>query len=375
MRRSIYPKKTRSLAVFWKKNYLFNLKEFCVIQDRVKMLQFTLILFTAFITYAPSNVASKDPVYAVPTYSSETIPIGSHNPQYSIVNLLWFRYLSQHDDVNADDPPSTKIIYITLKNVPKNLFINFTNTVGRRVSQRAIDPALQRRYILTTADKVLRDFLDIVGIKNYRINLNAVDPSGVYLTPNSLGSFDSIHFNRTFTLSFEVPPYGQSLPNRVVTNINNPWSIDADKLSMTFRRFIDTVQMPNVNDLRYRYYHNFGHSLGFGHFRGFYEHELANIANDNSASSSYDKIRTSRNRDRPTVFRRRSTTLNRSVMFADTRNQTHASNFLTRLDERLLPLILRNHEKIMESFRDRLLTNEIPERVYDLYELLRYVSP
>lgn len=340
------------------------------------MSRFTLMFFIAFIAYAPSYVENKDPVYAVPTYSSETIPIGAFNPQYSIVNLLWFRYLSQNDDIDADSPTSTKIVYLSLKNIPKNLFINFTNTAGRRVSQRAIDPALQRRYILSTADKVLRDFFDIMGIKNYRIKLNAVDPSGVYLTPNSLASFEPMHFNRTFTLSFEVPPYGQSLPNRVVTNINNPWSIDADKLSMTFRRFIDTVQMPNVNDLRYRYYHNFGHSLGFGHFRGFYERQFARFTDDNNVNDGYDKVRTSRNRDGPnTVFRRRSTTLNRSVMFADTKNQTHASNFLTRLDERLLPLILQNHEKIMESYRDRLLTNEIPKRVYGLYELLRYVTP
>ncbi|KAK2574791.1 hypothetical protein KPH14_013090 [Odynerus spinipes] len=221
-----------------------------------------------------------------------------------------------------------------------------------------------------------------MGLKDYRINLDSVDQSGVYLTLGSLGSFDPVFFNRTFTLSFEVPPYGQSLPNRVVTNIDNPWSIDADKLSMTFRRFIDTVQMPNVNDLRYRYYHNFGHSLGFGHFRGFYERQMANLAKDHDEADSYKetRYRSSRYRGRTALLRRRPTvansaTLTRSVMFADTKNQTHASNFLTRLDERLLPVILRNHEKIMESFRDRLLNHEIPERVYGLYELLRYVSP
>lgn len=347
------------------------------------------VLSLLFVSCIASVAQAKDPVFAVPTNPRDTTAVNSYDARYSIVNLSWFKYLFGYASNGNFVERTPKFVFFVVKNTPDNLIVNYTESrSSRRLARRLRGESDKSRFILGVAERVLRDYMDLMKVRNYRLFPNRVDPRGVTLQRTNNSNDGSFLFNRTFVLSFEDPPYGQSLPNRVVTNVRTEWTINLDTLSSSYNRTIDSFEMPNVRDLRYRYYHNFGHALGYGHFQGFFDYFVSRRNPRDVSRSSVDRdnygyrnqrvnrgyARTrSQVRERvDTLNDRRVNTYGRSVMFADTKNRTHASNHPTRLDQLLLPLIAKNSEKIIVSFGNVLIGKLLPERIYSLYETFRY---
>ena len=194
-----------------------------------------------------------------------------------------------------------------------------------------------RKEILNIAEDVMRDYMKrVFYLKDDQIDIQeGFDPrrTTVNFFPNSFRySLQRVPFNRTIVITFENPPYGQSKSQRLVTNKNVDWHDDETK------RFDRTENFTKIDttDLRYRYYHNLGHSLGFGHF-----------------VSILDKNETDTNQ------------LFKSVMFADVKNE-RASQNLTDFDIFSMYYIVRNLDRLLFDFSNRLLTREIPENMVRL---------
>lgn len=252
------------------------------------------------------------------SYAAELqIPIRENLIVQRLVSLGWLRYL------NPNEPQLPKKVWFSVKSVPDKW-------QGEEVTDESRDTA--RNEILNIAQDVMRDYMKrVFYLNDEQIDIQeGFDPSGttVNFFPNSFGRY-SLPFNRTIVITFENPPYGQSKSRRLVTNRNIDWHDDETKRLDRTENFskIDTT------DLRYRYYHNIGHSLGFGHF-----------------VSIIDKNETDTNQ------------LFKSVMFADVKNE-RASQNLTDFDIFSMYHIVRNLDGLLFDFSNRLLTREIPENM------------
>lgn len=276
------------------------------------MLTKTTILFLVCVAATSARDAS---------YAAELqIPIRENLIVQRLVSLGWLRYLS------PSEPQLPKKVWFSVKSVPDKW-------QGEEVTDETRDTA--RKEILNIAQDVMRDYMNrVFYLNDEQIDIReGFDPRSttVDFFPNSFKRY-SLPFNRTIVITFENPPYGQSKSQRLVTNRNVDWHDDKTKRfdrTENFRK-IDTT------DLRYRYYHNIGHSLGFGHF-----------------VSIIDKNETDTN------------LLFKSVMFADVKNE-RASQNLTDFDIFSMYYIVRNLDELLFDFSDRLLTREIPKNMVRL---------
>lgn len=153
----------------------------------------------------------------------------------------------------------------------------------------------------------------------------------------------SYTLNRTIVISFEDPPYGQSRTNRLVTNRNIPWHNNPIVRYQRSNKYtkIDTT------DLEYRYAHNIGHLLGFGHY-------VRSTKGPFAQSYVY-----------------RSLPRSKSVMFANTTDIKHASQFPTKQDLYAFRYIAKHIDSILEKTICHILKIELPASIIDSYKRYR----
>lgn len=260
----------------------------------------TLFVFLAALVVATGD--ARDPNYAIELQVADE---GTLQHRYRIVALPWFDYLGRHANTTME-------IYYRVASLPDTLNLRYTTLKRSGPVYRLADTAKQRT-IASLFEQVLYNYLyDVLNVSGtVRLHRNSVDPTGVPVA-------DGRHrLNRTFVLSFEDPPYGQSRVNRLVTNRRIPWTVwsGSSTDSMRFRRDYNMTE-----DLQYRYFHNLGHSLGFGHYEG------------------------SEDERRPVVpFR--------SIMYANYRDARYSAPIPLPgdVDQRAMPLILRHYDRLIRE--------------------------
>ena len=272
------------------------------------------ILFFVCIT----AVSARDASYA----AELRIPMSDNLIVQRLVSLGWLRYL------NPSEPQTPKKVWFSVKSVPDKW-------QGEEVTEETRDTT--RKEIMKIAEDVMRDYMKrVFQLKDDQIDIKeGYDPkkTTVNFFPNSVRySLQRVPFNRTIVITFENPPYGQSKSQRLVTNKNLDWHDDQTKrLDRT-----DNFEKIDTTDLRYRYYHNVGHSLGFGHFVSLLDN------NETETNQAF-----------------------KSVMFADVKNE-RASQNMTDYDIFSMNHIVRNLDRLIYEFSNRLLTREIPENIVQL---------
>lgn len=269
-----------------------------------------------------------------------------HTLRYRLVGTAWLRYL------RVDPRPC---IWLKLVGLPESF--NGLDLSGYKKDQNDDDFVYNdaKISILSLAEHILRIYLHR-GMELKRTVVihtdDSVDEHGtkIDLLPKGLpGPMDlrEFQFNRTILIDFREPPYGQSKSNLLVTNKNIPWH------DLNFRRYKLTNNFTRIDttDLRYRYFHNIGHSLGLGHFVGEFER---NDVGGLSTSSSSAPIKIS-----PPY---------KSVMTADTTDSVRASQFATRQDLRVLGFIWRNFDDLVVRSIE---LNAIRRAVNETVQLIR----
>lgn len=272
-----------------------------------------LLAAVAALRVADVVVVARDPNYAVEVDAVDYENQAVHS--YRIVSLNWLNYLSS--------PSPTYDIYYKVLSVPKKLsLVTYPGSTTRFVRYDSNENA-KKQLVSQVFEQVLNVYLvRLLDIsKEVRLYADSVDREGVKLKGTGTETTDNgslSRFNRTIVITFEDPPYGQSRSNRLVTNRNNEWTVwRSDLPGLRFK--------PGYNisrDLIYRYFHNLGHTLGFGHYIG---------------SRSLDSSR-------------KSTEFYRSVMYPNYRDFRFSENFATvgGLDQRAMRDIRKNYEKLVE---------------------------
>ena len=277
------------------------------------MLAKTILFFVCI-----AAVSARDASYA----AELRIPMSDNFIVQRLVSLGWLRYL------NPSEPQTPKKVWFSVKSVPDKW-------QGEEVTEETRDTT--RKEIMKIAEDVMRDYMKrVFQLKDDQIDIKeGYDPkkTTVNFFPNSVRySLQGVPFNRTIVITFENPPYGQSKSQRLVTNKNLDWHDDQTKrLDRT-----DNFEKIDTTDLRYRYYHNVGHSLGFGHFVSLLDN------NETETNQAF-----------------------KSVMFADVKNG-RASQNMTDYDIFSMNHIVRNLDRLIYEFSNRLLTREIPENIVQL---------
>lgn len=264
---------------------------------------------------------SRDPNYAVDVLVRDPKrPDVLH--QQRIVSLAWLEYLSS---------PGPLELHYTVHNTPDSLTVKEAHANARyRVYRRAEN--VKRRLISGVFEQVLHNYLHSllkVGVE-VRVYANSVDQIGVAVNGGRH------RLNRTMVLSFEDPPYGQSRVNRLVTNRRIPFVVWSGANMDKFRYRADYNQ---TEDLIYRYFHNLGHALGFGHY----------VRSLNDATL-------------------KETAPWRSVMYADYHDFRYsaATPVYQGVDAAVMPVVLRAREQLLRDNARRFAAGPLTDAVVGL---------
>lgn len=212
----------------------------------------------AVLLTAVSHVHTADPNYAVELHVPQ--PADNLDHQYRLVSLAWQDYFA-----NSEQPE----VFYTVQSVPLQMNIRSVqrlldgNTPNRL---NVFNDLSKRNNVGYVFEHVMNEYTKNLLRLNKRVRVypERVDPVGVRVNNNQ------DFFNRTVVITFENPPYGQSRVNRLVTNRNIPWTVWANGSTNLIRL---NPQYNMTEDLLYRYYHNVGHLLGFGHYMGTKYHD------------------------------------------------------------------------------------------------------
>lgn len=275
---------------------------------------------TVLLLICVAGTSGRDASYA----AELQIPLRDNTIVQRLVSLSWLRYLNS----NSVHPPQPKSVWFTVQTLPEKW-------QGEQVTAETRESV--RREILTLAQEIMREYMTkVFYLQDKQIDIREgvdLERTTVNVLPGSQKhSLQRVPFNRTIVISFENPPYGQSKAQRLVTNRNIDWHDDARK---RFERSANFTKI-DTTDLRYRYYHNLGHTLGFGHF-------VSILTADETASNERYK----------------------SVMFADVKSE-RAAQALTDYDVYSMYYVVRNLDQLLFAFAHRLLTREIPDNMVRL---------
>lgn len=277
----------------------------------------TLAAVLIAFTWAPVG-ETRDPNYALDLVVRDPArPTVLH--QQRIVSLAWLEYLSSSSGGPLE-------LHYTVISTPDSLTVKEANADGRyRVYRRAEN--VKRQLVAGVFEQVLRNYLYRllkVGV-DVRVYANSVDEIGV---PVNGGRAT---LNRTMVLSFEDPPYGQSRVNRLVTNRRIPFVIwsGANMDRFRFRRDYNQTE-----DLIYRYFHNLGHALGFGHY-------VKSVSDGTFADTA------------PW----------RSVMYADYRDfrYSSATPVYRGVDAAVMPVVLRAYRRLLRENAERFVAGPLAD--------------
>lgn len=246
------------------------------------------------------------------------VPISNFSPvthvRSRLVGLAWLRYsqtIAQHTPFE---------IWLRIEGMPRSFNGRDLEDCRTQDSSSSLICDDASIAIVSLAEEILLDYtVNAWGLPRDAVRVytdGSVDENGVTLNlmpPIDADGYDELRnytFNRTINIDFRDPPYGQSRANLLVTDRNLPWHDLATLRYKATRNFtrIDT------NDLRYRYTHNLGHVLGYGHFI--------------EGLTIYDRT------GPPPPLK--------SVMFADTTDVQRSSQTATRLDKEIVRSV-RDH--------------------------------
>lgn len=237
---------------------------------------------------------------------------------YRLVSLAWLRYLQSTD---------TPHIWLYVSSLPVTWNQLHLATANREMTADATaEISLVARNVILYYIRVMKSSCRPVIHTN-----GLVDQAGIFLDYYHLGDNETIdtRFNRTIEISFETPPYGQSRPNRLVTNRDVSWH------NLRHIRYFRSNRGTTIDktDLLYRYYHNVGHLLGFGHFLG-----GENETDLDRRIYTDEQLRA--------LFVARSIDV-KSVMYANTSDHTMSSSTPTALDRSVLRYMFENLDALL----------------------------
>lgn len=328
------------------------------------------------------DTSAKDPVFAMPV-SVPLFASGSHDQwvafaNFSIVNTLWLRYLQNGQD--------KKRIYLEINSVPR--FLTFIDKNG--VSHNVSDDEVQKENIVKRVfGQVIKNYvIDYFGLKQFYL-LKGPDKQGVELDLAPV-SRRTVYFNRTLSLRFLDPPYGQSLANSLVTNRNIDWFVRHADLSNT-----NGNQSANSRNLLYRYYHNMGHLFGFGHYRAAGDQIDVRRIDDRAEYIRYEQVINTTNKlllpghlidpatrnysiqyinNRATLLPILPSSL-RSVMYADINDREKSASSPTAMDKYVFRYVKLNWTALINQFIDRFLGEELSPLILRMIRTSRYFMP
>ena len=277
------------------------------------MSRFRFVCFAFSFVAACSvlSVNARDPNYAIEVRVPDPEQPTDLVHTYRLVSLPWLEYLA-----NTRKPDQTLDVYYTVgASLPDRMNLK-TPTSATTTRIYRFNDNEKRAAIAAVFEQVIYSYLfDVLGLKStLRLHRNSVDPIGVTINQGRN------RLNRTISLMFAEPPYGQSTPNGLVTNRHIPWTIwsGTSTESVRFRRDYNMTE-----DILYRYFHNLGHAFGFGHY----------VGSENP-----------RDPQRPTVpFR--------SVMYANYADARYSAPLPlpNDVDERVMPAILRAYNGLIRE--------------------------
>lgn len=293
-------------------------------------MQYTIVILTTIAMLAP-NASARDPTFAI----TATIPINQETTaKYRIVSIAWLKYIAES---------KAPYIWLYVENLPNSWNgRNLTNKFERDRARSDITNLIAQtlRFYVTVGMRV-----PIRGIFAQQIDRRGVLldllPKRYRTSASRDDDLANFRLNRTIVVSFEDPPYGQSRTNRLVTNRNIPWHNSKTLRFQRSNRFtrIDTT------DLRYRYAHNIGHLLGFGHYLNLTR--TNNNFNRQRNNLAYEK---------------------RSVMFADTKDIRHAAQYTTGLDLQVVRYVVKYLDTILEKTVENMLKMELPMIIVESFK-------
>jgi hypothetical protein len=179
------------------------------------------------------------------------------------------------------------------------------------------------------------------------IDISAVDSSP---PPDPSAQHHHYRLNRTILISFEDPPYGQSRVNRLVTNRHIPWVVWHGVHTDEIRFRGGAGGMYNMTeDLIYRYFHNIGHTLGFGHYVG------SRPINANAKEPQQH---------------------HRSVMYANYKDARFSAStpLQHEVDVQAMRRIMRNYRQLIRSNVERLVGTQVSASLFYLMKAAARVA-
>lgn len=339
------------------------------------MRKLLIVLYLMLLTHCDA----RDPTYAVEmklpvNYTSSDGSASLRFLVYKLVNVAWLRYIMSRSS------NETVEMWLLVGNLPRSWNgltleenAEISDALRRDAKQEIcalartilytyVRRGMGKRNVMIHCDGDNGNNNDHV-VDRYAVTLNLLGPSDNGTTehgePDRLDDhllyLTNFRFNRTILITFEEPPYGQSRPNRLVTNRNVPWHC------MNFVRYVrsDKHRKIDTTDLRYRYAHNVGHLLGIGHY--------VNVDGITTAERTImSKIglpvirvqRNNRHDDEPT---------GKSVMYANTSDPIHAAQYITEQDLLAVRYIALNLDGLLEQAVRKILSIDMPQSAIDVF--------
>lgn len=275
---------------------------------------FLLFLCTATVDFTAARDSSYAPTIRIPATNRRIYT-------YRLVSLAWLRYLQS---------TNTPHVWLTVSSLPDTWNqLQLASANREMLADATSEITMVARNVILYYLRVMKPSCRPVIHTDGRVDTLGISIDYYHLPREEDDEPIDPHFNRTIVISFETPPYGQSRPNRLVTNKAISWH------NLAHLRFFRSNRGTRIDktDLLYRYYHNVGHLLGFGHF----------LARENE--TELDRRIYTDERLQPVFIAQALKT--KSVMYADTNNSSVASAVPSALDRAVIRYMFENLDALL----------------------------